>query len=122
MFVAMPKSVPMQSGSTLPWNIGGIPPHVKKAIQADQELNGAVEAYVQRRRLLEVYREAFLQADGIWRADAWIATLASVAGAPHNFVKAKYRQWKMNRAIEAAKLSADAAARDIVSAVDSMAA
>ncbi|MFJ6427513.1 hypothetical protein [Microbacterium maritypicum] len=115
MFAHMPNLT-----HPLPWNLAVIPRHVRVTLDADEELTTEVLAYLHQRRLLEAYREAFLQADGEWRAEAWVATVNMAKGAPHNLIKAKYRTWKMNRQIEAAGMKAESNAQDIVTAVDPM--
>lgn len=96
-------------------------PLVTKQVDVDDEFHDNVNDYLRLRWLLLAYREAFLAADGAWRAEAWAALLEKISGAPHNPIKAAYRSGKYRRAVIAAKLKADNDALEIVRRVDSMA-
>lgn len=102
------------------WDGNSHPEHLDR-VKNDEELTQSIVDYIQLRRRLVAYREAFLAADGLWRADQWIAITARFKGVPHNPVKARYRRWIYDRAVKAAEMRADEQARKIVAAVDPMA-
>lgn len=87
----------------------------------DIDLRQFINEYVRNRRMFEAHREAFMLADGSWRADEWAALLQRVSGSPHNPVKKLWRKVKYDRAVEAAKAKADASGQELLLAIDAMA-
>lgn len=98
-----------------------VPEELRAEIEKDTDLHQFINEYVRNRRMLEAHREAFILADGSWRADEWSALLQRVSGSPHNPVKKLWRKVKYDRALEAAKAKAGASGQELLLAIDAMA-
>ena len=98
-----------------------VPEERRDAIEANPDLRQFINEYVRSRRMLEAHREAFLLADGSWRADEWAALLQRVSGAPRNPVKKLRRKVQYDRAVATAKAKAHASGQDLLLAIDAMA-
>ncbi len=101
------------------WN--RYPQDLKAQIENDSQLRQYMDEYVRNRRLLEAHRQAFLEADSLWRVEEWSASTARFAGAPHNFSRSFWRKRRYEQAVAKAKARAEETASHNITAIDPMA-
>ncbi|TCJ28748.1 hypothetical protein E0W80_04410 [Microbacterium sp. PI-1] len=95
------------------WN-RDVHPRYALMIGNDTELTAMVNRYLWKCDLLIAHREAFQEADEIWRTRSWEVTRPDPVGYKPSLIQALLRPWKRRRALARARWDADQAAGAIV--------